>query len=156
MARGLELVSGIATAVVEIAAIAVFLFVPFPSGSESPNLGTTFPQVSAMDQGLSPLTVVLISVLLVASAGVAVGAAIHSTRGSRTGWTVLRLSCVLLLLAVLASNEGGAVFFGPGLLLALISLWAGWRAQCTQDRSVVSARQSTSGPGHVTGCLPQF
>jgi uncharacterized protein (UPF0261 family) len=127
LAQGIELTSGLATALVETVGIGAFLFVPFPSGSESPNLGTASPSVTAMQQGLSPLAVVILSTAAAACVGVATGAMLHILRKPEIGWRLLLGSALVLFLSVVASNEGGVVFLGPGMLVALMGVCAGWR-----------------------------
>ena len=122
MARRIELVSGVAAAVLGGASLAYAVFGP----TYTDGLGNWR---SVAEMSLNPVSITFLILMFAAIVGVGVGAALHS-RGRGAAWLTVTVVCVVILLvgAAVSMFSVGA-FLLPALLPAALALAAGGRAQ---------------------------
>ncbi len=132
MARRLELVCALASAIAGAVALGILLFAPINGTNPATDVSRNY---SFFDQGLSPFDVLFFGVLVLLYVCVVLGALVHTLRRATGGLWLLRISGILLVPASIATGQIGLYFFGWAALLGLAAVIV----------SFVSARSSLAG-----------
>ena len=129
-ARHWELFGGLAATVLGLLGLAYMVFGPtyrytsMTATADGP-VHTVSGRASLAQQGLEPVTVVFLLVILAAVVGVAVSVSVHSWWGGQAGLKLLWLSTVVLLGGAFLSLFSVGLYLLPVAFLALLAAMAG-------------------------------
>jgi hypothetical protein len=140
MLRSFELTAGLAAGLLGLIGLTYALFGQTgtyitTTGTSSGSTTTTTGTTSLVEQGLHPIAMLFITLMLLCVVGVAVGAYLHSQQGRRGGLWLLWVATALLAVGVLVSGLSIGLFLLPAALLALLAACLGSGVPLRRERA---------------------
>lgn len=116
--RRFESISGLGAALLGILALIYILFGSLYQGTSSSGQGRT---ANMLQVGIQPITIVALSIILLALLGVAISSIIHGRTGGKKWQVILGVSVLIIAIITLLTLPSVGLFLLPSLILGIVT-----------------------------------